>query len=46
MTYLVSSGSYKCMGLEMLVCMGNCKKGSGHSGYMKCGEFIDWMGNC
>jgi len=50
MTYSVCSGSYKCTGFEMLVCVcgraGNCMQGSSHSGYMKCGEFIDWIGNC
>jgi hypothetical protein len=45
--YFVCSGSYTCIGLEMLVWGGaNCMQGSSHSGYMKCGEFIDWIGNC
>ena len=30
----------------MCVCVVNCMQGSSHSGYMKCGEFIDWIGNC
>ena len=25
---------------------GACKRGNEHSGFIKCGEFVDWLRNC